>query len=91
MEVKVGCVYKHFKGTYYKVLMIAKHTETREDLVVYTHGDSIWARPVDMFLSKVDKDKYPDINQEYRFELVVDENDNWGWGNYSKREVLWRY
>lgn len=72
MEVIVGKTYRHFKGTYHKVIAIAKHTETLEDMVIYTHDDKIWARPYDMFISKVDKEKYPDVNQEYRFELVND-------------------
>ncbi len=70
MEVKVGQIYKHFKGTYHKIIAIARHSETGEELVIYTHGDKIWARPITMFLSRVDHDKYPDIKQEYRFELV---------------------
>ncbi len=73
-EVKKGQIYRHFKGTYHEVLAIAKHTETLEDLVIYTHGDQIWARPYSMFLSKVDKEKYPSVKEEYRFTLV--ENDD---------------
>jgi hypothetical protein len=69
MEVIVGKTYRHFKGTLHKVIAIAKHTETLEDMVIYTHDDKIWARPYDMFTSKVDKEKYPDIEQIYRFEL----------------------
>jgi hypothetical protein len=53
-----------------KVICVCKHTETEEELVVYEHNGKIWARPKDMFLSKVDKEKYPNITQEYRFELV---------------------
>ena len=70
MEVIVGKNYKHFKGTLYKVIAIAKHSETLEDMVVYTHDDQIWVRPYNMFIEKVDKEKYPDVKQEYRFELV---------------------
>ena len=71
-EVKAGQMYKHFKGTIHKVICIAKHSETGEDMVVYTHEDNneIWARPIDMFLSEVDHEKYPDIKQKYRFELI---------------------
>ena len=69
MEVKTGCFYKHFKGAICEVIAIAKHSETEENLVIYRHDDKIWARPYSMFISKVDKDKYPDIEQEYRFEL----------------------
>lgn len=72
MKVVVGKNYRHFKGTIYKVIAIAKNTETLEDMVIYTHDDKIWARPYDMFVSKVDKEKYPDIKQIYRFELIDD-------------------
>lgn len=78
MEVIKGGVYKHFKGHIIKVLEIAKHTETREMLVIYEHYGTnvIWARPYDMFISKVDKEKYPEINQEYRFQLIEKSNDD---------------
>lgn len=76
-EVKAGQVYRHFKGTIHKVICIAKHSETKEDLVIYTHEEDneIWARPLDMFLSEVDHGKYPDVKQKYRFELI-EENEN---------------
>ena len=41
-------------------------------MVVYEHDGDIWVRPYDMFISKVDKVKYPDVEQEYRFELLDD-------------------
>ena len=52
-EVKPGQVYRHFKGTIHKIICIAKHSETKEDLVIYTHEEDneIWARPLNMFLS----------------------------------------
>lgn len=70
--VQVGKRYKHFKGTTHKVLMIAKDSETLEDIVIYNHEETneIWARPKEMFTSQVDHDKYPDIKQKYRFELI---------------------
>ena len=68
---KKGEVYKHFKGNLYEVLAIAKHTETSELMVVYQEvdGDSVYVRPLVMFAGKVDKEKYPAIEQIYRFEL----------------------
>ena len=77
-EVKKGKIYRHFKGKEYKVLMVAYDSETNNDenmrkLVVYEalYGDhKIWVRDYDMFLSKVDKEKYPDVKQEYRFEEI---------------------
>ena len=76
MEVKEKGIYKHFKDHLVEVLYIAKHTETDEKMVVYKHLDTneIWVRPYDMFTSKVDKEKYPDIGQIYRFELVEENN-----------------
>lgn len=75
--VMVGKTYRHFKGKEYKVLCIAKDSESDpEDLrevVVYEalYGPHIvWVREYNMFNSKVDKTKYPDCEQEYRFELV---------------------
>ncbi len=71
-EIKKNGVYKHFKGDLYIVLDIAKNTETKEDCVVYRalYGENIlWVRPLDMFLSEVDHEKYPDVKQKYRFEL----------------------
>lgn len=72
MEVKKNAVYRHFKGDYYFVKDIAIHSETQESLVVYTalyDECELFARPYEMFISKVDREKYPDVKQEYRFEL----------------------
>ncbi len=71
-ELKINGIYKHFKGDYYLVEGIAKDSETKEDMVVYRrlYGDGgLWVRPKDMFLSTVDHEKYPNVKQEYRFEL----------------------
>lgn len=70
MEVSKGQKYRHFKGNVITVLEIAKNTETLEKMVVYDHEGEIWVRPYEMFTSKVDKEKYPDVKQEYRFQLV---------------------
>ena len=71
-EIKINGIYRHFKGDYYIVTDIANHSETKEKYVVYRrlYGDgSLWIRPIDMFLSEVDKQKYPNVKQQYRFEL----------------------
>lgn len=71
-QIEVGKSYRHFKGHIVKVICVAEHTETEEVLVIYKHQDSdrIWARPYDMFNSLVDKEKYPNVDQLYRFESV---------------------
>ena len=72
MELKINGVYKHFKGDLYLVEDIAIHSETKEKYVVYRalYGNNeLYIRPYDMFISKVDKEKYPNVEQEYRFEL----------------------
>lgn len=71
-EVKPNQLYRHFKGTTHLIICVAKDSETLKDIVVYTHEEDgeIWVRPLDMFLSEVDHEKYPDIEQKYRFELI---------------------
>ena len=78
-EVKIGGVYRHFKGNIATVITIAKDSETMEDMVIYScigntsnHQDGIYARSKEMFLSEVDHEKYPDVKQKYRFELIED-------------------
>ena len=78
MDLVIGGTYRHFKGNLYKVLLVAYDSETNNDeepkkLVVYEslYGDhKVWVRPYDMFLSKVDKEKYPDVEQVYRFQYI---------------------
>jgi hypothetical protein len=69
-EVKPGKKYKHFKGDTIEVICIALDSETLEEQVVYKHNGKIWIRNKAMFLSKVDKEKYPNIEQVYRFEEI---------------------
>lgn len=76
MEVVIGGIYRHFKGNVYKVLLIAydcDSKETLEKLIVYqdlSDQNKIWVRKYDEFISKVDKEKYPNVTQEYRFEMI---------------------
>lgn len=71
-EIQLKRVYRHFKGDYYLVEDLANDSETGEEYVIYRklYGDgSLWLRPKGMFLSEVDREKYPDCPQRYRFEL----------------------
>lgn len=71
-QIKANGIYRHFKGDYYLLVDVAKHSETGEDYVVYRklyEDCALWVRPLDMFLEEVDHEKYPDVEQKYRFEL----------------------
>ena len=68
----IGRIYRHYKGDYYIVRAIARHSETGEQMVLYQalYGDGeLWARPLTLFIDKVDRAKHPDMKQESRFEL----------------------
>ena len=72
MELVIKGIYRHFKGNYYLVEDMAYDSETMEKMVVYRqlYGErSCFVRPLSMFLSEVDKKKYPHVQQQYRFEL----------------------
>lgn len=83
--LRPGTIVSHFKRNFqnwadpnqylYQIIGVAKHSETREELVVYRalYGDGgLFCRPKEMFLSPVDRNKYPDASQTFRFEFYRD-------------------
>ena len=72
-RMQPGDVVRHFKGKLYEIVGFAKDSETLETMVVYRalYGEGgLWVRPKAMFFSPVDREKYPDAAQTYRFEKV---------------------
>lgn len=71
-DFKPGDTVQHFKGGFYKIVAIGTNTETEEKIVVYQSlkDQKVWIRPYDMFISKVDREKYPNAYQPYRLIKV---------------------
>ena len=67
-------IYRHFKGNLYRIVTVAIHSETGERMVVYQalYGDyTVYVRELSMFMGKVDRNRYPDADQEERFKLLT--------------------
>ena len=65
--------YRHFKGNEYQIIAVAEHSEDGSSMVVYKalYGEGkCYVRPLDMFMEEVDREKYPDASQKYRFEKI---------------------
>lgn len=70
---KTNEIWNHFKNNKYLIITIAEHTETKEKFVVYKalYGEyKDYIRSLDMFMSEVDRNKYPNAKQRYRFEKI---------------------
>lgn len=68
---------RHFKDNYYKVLNIATHVKGGKTVIYYSlkEPDKIWSRDYDEFMSEVDRNKYPNVKQKYRFEIIPSTNN----------------
>lgn len=77
-ELVIGGIYKHFKGHVYKIIAVARDAEDLSEKIVYQNVNNledIWVRDKDEFLSLVDREKYPEVNQQFRFQLLENEQD----------------
>lgn len=84
---------RHFKDNWYLVMFIAEHTESGESMVVYRsltgkNSGKVWVRPYKMFISEVDRDKYPDVEQRYRFETIDDIKSSNIYSDEYKRKAI---
>lgn len=75
-ELIIGGIYKHFKGHVYKVIALGRDADNLSEKVIYQNvndENDIWVRDKEEFLSKVDREKYPEVTQEFRFQLQSNE------------------
>lgn len=71
-KIEIGSKWRHFKGNIIEVKLICKHTENLETMVVYSHSNEMWVRPISSFLSDEDITNRTDnvTKQKYRFERI---------------------
>lgn len=84
-KLVINGVYRHFKGGIYNVLDIGYDSETHYPVVIYKcviaapgheqNQGKTWVRDLNMFLSEVDHEKYPEVTQKFRFELMGDDSN----------------
>ena len=85
---KPGERYRHFKNKEYRILWWRSHSEAGEKMVVYQalYGEyGVWVRPLSMFMEKVDRVKYPEAAQRYRFERIAAVEIENSFGNKDNR------
>lgn len=78
-EPKEYEIYRHFKGSFYQIVAVAVHTETKEKMVVYRalkNSMHVFVRPLAMFMSEVDREKYPNVSAKFRFTKIENEEVN---------------
>ena len=84
---KANQIFRHFKGNLYKIITVATHTETEEEMVVYQalYGDyQSYVRPLSMFMEELDPNQYPEALQKYRFQLL----EEIAYADEEKKEAL---
>ncbi len=88
---KKGELYRHFRGKQYRVLYLAVCAETKEEMVVYEEDKGehrVYVSSVASFTRAVNRERYPDARQEYRFELCMDEQEKNQDGRKSEKEMI---
>lgn len=77
-KLVIGGIYKHFKGHVYKIIAVGRDAEDLSEKIIYQNVNNledVWIRDKEEFLSEVDREKYPDVTQKFRFQLLENEQD----------------